>query len=363
MRIAEKLKKHPRLYFSYREAKILLLGIKHLRKEAIIRFAEEKPKMGSFADYKRDLYKHRFSYDEYICYRFWNKSKKQREQYISEREVRRIYRKTLHEEFEACCYNKVKLYNTFNTFVNRKWIYSRAVTFDTFKDFVSTYDCIAKPQIGSHGRGVFAICKDEDLDWQKLFNNCVENNMIVEERLKACHEIEEFHPQSLNTIRVLTISKGNRCELVAAELRVGTGNSVIDNVSAGGIFAPIDLNTGVIIEDGADRSGNTYKSHPDTGKVFKGFVIPNWEKLISKCKAMSMAGLEITFAGWDICVLPNGEIEMIEVNTFPNVVGLQIAYRSGLKPKIRTIGKEVLGYDPIKLIPFWKKPRVEYYEC
>lgn len=358
MGIAAKLKKFPRLYYFYREAKTLFIGIKKLRREAVKRFAVEKPEMGSFANYKRELYKHRFSYYEYICYKFWNKNKKQREQYISEIEIRLIYRKTLHADFEACCYDKVVLYNTFHTFVNRKWIYPKSVTFDTFKDFVSSYDCIAKPQIGSHGNGVFVIHMNEELDWQKLYDNCVENNMIVEERLRACHEIEEFHPQSLNTIRVFTISKGNRCELVAAEIRIGVGNSVIDNVSAGGIFAPIDLNTGAIIEDGSDRSGNTYNSHPDSGKVFKGFVIPNWEKFVGKCKAMSTVDLEITFAGWDICVLPNGEIEMIEVNSFPNVVGLQIAYRSGLKPKIRAIGKDVLGYDPIKLIPFWKKPLV-----
>ena len=361
MGIAAKLKKFPRLYSRYREAKIYWSEIKILRDEAIEKFAEEKTPLDHYAIYKPALFRHRFSYNEYKhCYKLWDKSRKQRRQYISEKEMRCIYRKTVMKTFNNCCSNKEQLLDTFKTFINRKWIFPRETTIETFKAFVSSHDCIAKPQNGSLGKGIFFIRKEEDGGWQKLFDDCVKNNLIVEERIRSCREIEAFHPQSLNTIRVFTISKGNRCELVAAEFRVGVGDSVVDNVSAGGIFAPIDIDTGVIFDDGADRLGHIFKSHPDSGKTFKGFVIPSWEKIVDTCKRMSTIVIETAFAGWDICVLPNGEAEMIEVNSCPNVTGLQTAYKKGLKQKIRTIGIAVLGYDPIKLIPFWSKSYVKH---
>lgn len=359
--IKKRLKKFRRLYYIYRELRKLQEERKHLWDEAIEKYNDEHPGHGSLSDYKLALFRHRVSYDEYMkCYKLWDLDEKHRDEFISEMEMRCIYRKTVEVSFDAICSNKVLLLKRFDGYVHRIWAYTGSMSFEDFDNYVSLNDCIAKPIFGTLGRGVFMIRKGEDQNWHELFDFCRKNNYMIEERLRACEEIESFHPQSLNTIRVFTISKKGRCELVASELRVGVGGNIVDNASAGGIVAAIDLETGTIIGDGADKAGKRYKAHPDTGKVFKGFVIPHWQKVVHTCKEMSTIVPEMIFAGWDICVLPNGDIEMMEVNSYPNITGLQTAYQKGLKPRLSALGKEVLGYDPVKLISIWSKSYVKY---
>jgi hypothetical protein len=66
------------------------------------------------------------------------------------------------------------------------------------------------------------------------------------------------------------------------------------------------------------------------------------------------------FVGWDVCVRQNGEIELIEANAFPGVIGLQTARKQGLKPRLLTKGKEILGYNPLNLISVWSKSYVRF---
>ena len=359
--IKKRLKKIRWFYYFYRELRKLQEDRKRLLDGAIEKFNDEHPEHGTLVDYKHALIRQRVSYDEYMkCYEFWKLDGKQRDEFVSEMEMRCIYRKTVQVGFDRLCSNKALLLKVFNRFVHRQWQDVSSMSVGEFNNFLSSNDCIVKPCFGTLGRGVSLVRQDDNHNLQGLFDYCCENNFLVEERIRACKEIEDFHPQSLNTIRVYTISKSGRCELVAAELRVGVGNSVIDNASAGGIVAAIDLETGIIIGDGADKAGNRYRAHPDTGKVFKGFVIPHWQKVVDTCKEMSAVVPEMVFGGWDICVLPNGNVEMMEVNSYPNVSGLQTAYRKGLKPRLSTLGKAVLGYDPVKLISIRVKSNVKY---
>ena len=68
----------------------------------------------------------------------------------------------------------------------------------------------------------------------------------------------------------------------------------------------------------------------------------------------------LVFAGWDICVCENGHVELVELNSYPSVTIMQTATLQGLKPRLRALGKEVLGYDPVKLISVWSKSYVQY---
>lgn len=359
--IKERMKKLHRFYYIYREIMKRREERRRLWSEAVDKFGEEQPKEGNLSDYKHALIHHRVSYDEYMhCFEYWNLDEKQRDEYISEMEMRCVYRKTVQTSFDRICSNKVLLLRRFNGFVHRKWAYIGSMSFEEFENFVSSTDCIVKPIFGTMGRGVFLVRKDDSRNCQQLFDYCSKNEMLVEERLRACNEIEEFHPQSLNTIRVFTISKDGRCEILASEFRVGVGDSVVDNASTGGIVAAIDLQTGTIIGNGVDKAGNNFEVHPNSGKTFKGFAIPYWNNVVDACKEMSAIVPEMVFAGWDICVQQNGEIEMIEVNSYPQMTGLQMAYHKGLKPRLSVIGKEVLSYDPVGLISVWSKSYVKY---
>lgn len=358
----ERLKKCDRLYVSYREIMFLRRDRKMLLAQAVGKFEKEKPQHGNLKDYKQALYRHRVFYDEYMyAFEFWRMNENERRDFISDREMMCIYRKTVSKTVYHRLKNKVATLQLFSKYVHRNYIYVPNTSFDRFESFVSSKDCIAKPLLGMKGEGVFKIEKNANTNLRELYAYCFKNNMLVEECVRSCEEIEEFHPQSLNTIRVVTISNGGKCELLGAMLRMGIKDNVVDNSSAGGVVAPIDINLGKVMTLGVDKKGNQYEKHPDSGKMIKGFIVPHWDNIVRLCKELPALLPELVFAGWDIAVLPNGDLELIEANVAPLVSGgLQSPTKTGLKPRLSALGKEVLGYDPVKLISVWSKCHVKY---
>lgn len=361
-KIKEQLKKFNWLYAVFRETLALKEQRNSMWKNAVELSQKKNMVQGSLLDYKRLMCRQRMSYNEYEAYQLWNLKDEDRKKYLSEREFQCVYRKTVTVGVAKCFDNKLMTHLRFGNFMRRAWICPSLSSFDTFCRFVSSYDCVFKPLKGSLGSGVFLVKKDEVADEKVLYEKCINYGLIVEECVKSCKELEEFHPQSLNTIRVITMSKGGKVSVVSSLLRIGVGDSIVDNGAVGGILAPIDPDSGVIMDHGRDKAGNVFIQHPDTGKIIKGFVIPRWHKVIQACKEMVSVIPETVFAGWDLCVLDDGEIEMIEVNSCPNIMGSQITHGCGFKPRIQAIGKEVLGCDPLHLISIWSKPYTNYSE-
>jgi hypothetical protein len=331
-------------------------------RDAVRRFEEGTAKHGNLAEYKRALYHYRFLYEEYNAYKLWDINVKRWAEFVSERELQCIYRKTIQPDVARCFTDKKMQLEVFRKFVHRRWLYPKSVSFEVFKDFVTTYDCIAKPRGGTQGQHVFLVKKGDEPYLKELYEYCCENYVLIEEYMNACSEIEAFHPQSLNTIRVFTLSKNTNVEVLDAELRMGVHNNVVDNAHCGGILASIDIDSGTLAGNGFDMSGNEYIVHPDSSKIIEGFVIPHWSEVVKTCKEAATIVPNTVFAGWDICVRQNGEIELIEVNAFPGVTGLQTARQMGLKPKLKLVGEKVLGYNPLKLISVWSKSYVKYDE-
>lgn len=358
--IKERFKKFNWPFSIYNEIKFFRIDKKELWTDAVKFFDEKQPKHGNLRDYKRIMLKHRVSIKEYNTYEFWLLSEFERKKYLSEKELKCIYRKVADVNENKWIDNKLMTHLKFAKYMQRDWICPSSVSFESFSRFVSDKDCIVKPWMGSLGLGVFLVTKDSEKDMCKLYEKCRINGLMVEERVLSCKEMSEFHPQSLNTIRVMTMYNEGKFKVVASMFRMGVGAQVVDNGTAGGILAPIDLNTGVIIDDGKDKKGHRYVCHPNSGKVIKGFVIPYWDNVLNACKEMASFIPKKVFAGWDICVLETGEIELIEVNSGPNIMGLQTAYGYGLRPRIQSLGKELLGFNLMKLISVWSKPRMNY---
>lgn len=313
---------------------------------------------GSFPDYCLSLKKHRVTFDEYMYkFEFWKLNEAQRDEFISCSEMQCIYRKTVQPEVKSVLWNKVLFLNKFSAFVQRRWIEVGKSDYETFREMLLLSDCVAKPIEGWRGQGVKMVNRiNEEEDVRGLFTECVEHNFLLEERLHACKEIEEFHPQSLNTIRVVTISNPERYVIFGAILRMGTGDSIIDNTHNGGVFASIDVNTGIIETDGLDSKGNTYVVHPDTGKTIKGFKIPYWDKVVETCGQATKVLPKLIFAGWDVVVMEGGRIALIEGNHGPDFDGgMQAPKKIGVKQRLRKDVMDLQGFDPLEFIPIWSR--------
>ena len=114
---------------------------------------------------------------------------------------------------------------------------------------------------------------------------------LIQDTLVQHSHVARFHPTSLNTLRIwMHQPEPDRWEMYCASLRMGVEGMTIDNGSAGGIAAPIDIETGRLgqaILRGNDPDGvmlQEYSAHPTTGVRIEGEVLPMWPEVQALCR-------------------------------------------------------------------------------
>ena len=218
---------------------------------------------------------HRCTIADYFLYHFYERNRRGRAEFVTLYDMRDIHRKnpqTAFADFEE----KDRFLDRFQAYVHRDWIgrvcRNSREEFDAFADRHPR--CIIKPRTDSGGHGV-ELCtitpNNRDQVWERLTSQ----DMIAEELLEQCPEMAALHPSSVNTVRALTI----RGKLCSAVLRMGVGGGFVDNGCSGGIFAGLDVDTGIVTTQGADLMEHRFLLHPTTGLTIPGFQVPQWEQV------------------------------------------------------------------------------------
>ena len=92
----------------------------------------------------------------------------------------------------------------------------------------------------------------------KFFDELKEDNLIFQEAVKQSKETAKLHPDSLNTIRIMTlILDGDVKILPWYAFRMGQGNSKVDNASFGGVYCNIKED-GTLSSFAYDALGNKF---------------------------------------------------------------------------------------------------------
>lgn len=314
--------------------------------EAKKEFGKESAK-GNLEDFKQALKKHWVSYNEYANqYEFYKKSEEERNEYVSRLKMAYFYWRYTPGIAKSVFRNKTRFLKTFNMYVHRKWLYAPESSYEEFAQLVSCYDCIVKPCDGKLGKGIFKTYMNTGYkeDNRKLYESCVKDRMLVEQCIESCEELRSLHPQSLNTIRVVTISNKEKACVFSGVLRTGVGDSVVDNSHKGGISAQINIENGIVETDGANTKGEQFTCHPDSEVVFKGFKIPKWNMIVETvCEAAKLTDNPIT--GWDVVLNNQGKVEFVEANYGPDMDMMQTRYKAGAKKKIYSLIKEYCGIE------------------
>lgn len=155
--------------------------------------------------------------------------------------------------------------------------------------------------------------------WDKGGNN--RDGYIVEHYLPQHPVLAAIHPNSLNTLRIWLYQARGECRIAGAFLRVGRKGSLVDNTSSGGIFCPVDLETGTLTHAAnAKNPLDTMDVHPDTGGRISGVQLPYWRE----CQEVAMRALQafphVNVAGVDVAIGVDGP-RMIELNVRPDQIG------------------------------------------
>ena len=181
-------------------------------------------------------------------------------------------------------------------------------------------EAIIKPTLeGTWGKGVELIRTENGMipklncSVQDLFKK-YKRSFIIQERLEQHADIARLNPTSLNTLRVMSYRRGNEVVVLYAVIRIGRKDQVIDNETAGGIKADIDLLTGKIKGVAFGNPKEPLMPKTDVGTVLDGYQMPSFPEVIQFVKEMHFRLPYFNLIGWDISVDKNGKPALIEWN-------------------------------------------------
>ena len=156
-------------------------------------------------------------------------------------------------------------------------------------------------------------------------------SMFIEPSLKQESFLHTFNPDTVNTVRVLTLNDINgNIKIISAAVRFGRKGGFVDNMHAGGLAVSINLNTGCMESYGARRHEPTkYYEHPDSHIKFEGCKVPQWDEIRSLVIRTLTYLPPYRSVGFDIVTTENGPL-VLEINTGAGMDLAQVGKEKGI---------------------------------
>lgn len=288
-------------------------------------------------------FKYQAGYIDYNLFEMYNMNRYERSTVITRGINNEIIKKYNDPEYMKIFNDKIKFNERFNKYLKRDWLELTGNNKKEFAKFCEKHPkFVAKPTKESCGKGV-EIIDSTDKKIYDLYNELYNNKQIlVEEIAVQCKKLSDLHPDSINTLRVVTL-KGT---VVTALLRIGNNHNNVDNFNHEGLCVPIDIEDGIIKYQAIDKKGNLYEKHPITKKEIVGFKVPKWNEVKKICEQAALEIPQVGYIGWDVCVTKD-DICFIEANEFPghdlyglpphrtNNIGLLPKFQEAMKKEIK----------------------------
>lgn len=262
---------------------------------------------------------HGASISDYFAYGFYKMKNNGRREYVTYGRHKRIQKICNNEKYINIFRNKILFNNYFSGMIGREWLDVDIIDEYHFRKFFEQHSFVFVKDINGYcGKGVF---KYESLKCDipvlyRSFKYDKHSHFILEEPISQVLELSDFHPWSINTIRIVTLFDdiNDKVHIMAARFRIGNEYNSIDNFHAHGLCANIDVDTGIINSSGYDKLGHKYVLHPITQKQIVGFKIPYWNECKDFVSLIARIIPEVRYVGWDIVIQDNGQFSLIEGN-------------------------------------------------
>ena len=156
----------------------------------------------------------------------------------------------------------------------------------------------------------------------RIAKNIVDGTDLLCEACVEQHpDLSAIFPYSLNTMRLITIcDEHGNVRFERGFLRVGTGQSRVDNWYAGGLAIGL-TSKGKLKGKGVylDFKKPDEAIHPDTGIMFNGYQIPMFKEAVDLVLEAHSHCKELPLIGWDIATTLDGPV-LIEANLLSGTV-------------------------------------------
>lgn len=178
----------------------------------------------------------------------------------------------------------------------------------------SAENITVKPSMASYGgKGVNFLTNMSKDELSKYLDNLNEDNLIFQETIKQSECTSKLHPESLNTIRIMTLILDGEVKVLPwSAFRMGIGKSKVDNASFGGIYCKINED-GTLSDYAYDALGNRFDKHPDGGD-FSAVKFNFMQDVKELVKNAAQRFPHFRLIGWDIAITENNEPIIIEAN-------------------------------------------------
>ena len=321
----------------------------------------DKPKLKKFMDYvmkkknisKLNLWKkiirasleYNISILEYFLFKFYEISDKEKETFAGTGYMYEYQLKMNPKKHREILKNKLLFLKEYAPFIKHHFLSLEEIENNSQKLNAilknHTGKIVLKSNTGQCGIGI-EVRNGNEFTKETLIKRLKDTgNDFVEDYVQQHQKLDELSPSGLNTIRIITqLTKDSNVEILGARLRI-TINSSIDNLAAGNIAAPINLETGIVEDSGvySDITKEEEYKHPVTGVMIVGFKVPFWKESMQLVKDAALLHKENRSIGWDVAITDKGP-ELIEGNHDWCKLLWQLPIKKGLKPILEKYKKE-----------------------
>jgi hypothetical protein len=271
------------------------------------------------------------AFTDYFMFRFYEKPASGRKSFLTMRGNNKLVAHLNSRKYRHYLDVKTDMVKRYAEFLHRDAVILGEASRDEAVSFIKRSPVFfAKKNytFAAQGTELFRL-SDYDNE-NELYNKLLGDGFdLIEEPIIQHKSLDALYPDSVNTVRVVTVYINGKCDIVFAALKTGK-TSFVDNLNAGGIAAAVDIETGTVYTDAVSKTGERFESHPVTHVPFMGFKIPMWESVVELVDKVSGITPELRFVGWDIAIANDGPL-MVEGNYLPGYDLLQIPDMTGRK--------------------------------
>lgn len=186
--------------------------------------------------------------------------------------------------------------------------------------------------MGASGQGIYKPDVSSDDKIKKLYNKIQKSDgeWLAEQIFIQTGILHDLNPASVNTVRIFTLNDGKNIYLMCAGLRIGNGESIVDNIHSGGCVCELDKESGTAVGPGYNLKGERFIRHPSTKVMIPGVTVPMWGKILQTIKEAALVNPNLGHCAWDVAV-SESEISLIEANEQGNFDLIQCSSQKGCR--------------------------------